>query len=219
MEETINIKCPNDGALLMVKNRPGLENMSITCPVCKQKMPFFKMIRVQAPDRQEKGTDYEGNPANNGGSNSAAMGGNTTYPQQQMQQQMQQPIQQPMGGPAVPPPLPGMNQTVRGPRIRVMNTGQTFPLRQGMNIIGRQAQRSSANIQLPPAPMNRMSREHIKIDVRMMGASVQCVCSLFKPDCNATYVNGMPLIFGNSFVLQHGTVISLPDCEVIFEMN
>lgn len=237
MEETINIKCPNDGALLKVRYRPGLENMSITCPVCRQKMLFSQMIKMESMERVEKGTQYPNMPQTPAESV-------TQYPQsispQPMPNQMQQHIHQPASTsqpphlqqphipqanpytqntkmPGCPPPLPNTSPKT-APRLRSTQFNQVYTLRVGANIIGRMAPNSSANIQLPASPLKRMSREHIKIEVRQNGNQYQAICSLFKPDCNATYVNGMPLTYGNTFILQHGAVLSLPDCEVVFEM-
>ena len=46
MNEVIKIKCPTCGAVLAAKNKPGLENKIITCPVCKQKNPFNNFIPI-----------------------------------------------------------------------------------------------------------------------------------------------------------------------------
>ena len=40
MVQIIQIKCPHCGAVLKVKQQPGLEKASITCPVCKKKSLF-----------------------------------------------------------------------------------------------------------------------------------------------------------------------------------
>ena len=40
MSDIIQIKCPFCGALLSVKALPGIENRSITCPVCRQTNRF-----------------------------------------------------------------------------------------------------------------------------------------------------------------------------------
>ena len=60
MEESIiKIKCPHCGVTLKLNsNIPGLEQKSITCPVCKEKSPFtaYKHVREEA----EPGTQYGG---------------------------------------------------------------------------------------------------------------------------------------------------------------
>jgi hypothetical protein len=46
MESIIKIKCPFDGAVLSVKNQPGIEGKSVTCPVCKNTYPFTQFRRI-----------------------------------------------------------------------------------------------------------------------------------------------------------------------------
>lgn len=56
MDEIIKIKCPNDGAILSIKNQPGLEKKNVTCPICKQSRPFTEYFKVVA--KQEEHTEY-----------------------------------------------------------------------------------------------------------------------------------------------------------------
>ena len=62
MDSYIQIKCPFCGALLKVKQQPGLDKASITCPVCKRKSAFNDYQKVAAQESED--TDY----LNNGGS-------------------------------------------------------------------------------------------------------------------------------------------------------
>ena len=64
MNEIIQIKCPFDGAVLSVKNQPGIESKSVTCPICKHKYPFtqFKKVTMRNED-DEPGTDFVGSGA------------------------------------------------------------------------------------------------------------------------------------------------------------
>lgn len=62
--DTIKIKCPYCSAVLAVKKQPGLENKSISCPVCKETSPFrlFKTVvyKVDKTEYPESGmTDAE----------------------------------------------------------------------------------------------------------------------------------------------------------------
>lgn len=54
MNDLINIKCPYCSVILKVKNQPGLQNMSITCPVCKRKslVRDFKVVKNKQDDEQ-----------------------------------------------------------------------------------------------------------------------------------------------------------------------
>ena len=53
MDQFIQIKCPHCGAVLKVKQQPGLEKASITCPVCKKKSPFTDFGTVINKDSEE----------------------------------------------------------------------------------------------------------------------------------------------------------------------
>lgn len=58
MNEIIQIICPGDGAILSIKNQPGLENKNVTCPVCKQSRPFSQYKRYVP--KTEEPTEYPG---------------------------------------------------------------------------------------------------------------------------------------------------------------
>lgn len=58
MEEIIQIKCPFDGAVLSVKNVPGIETKNVTCPICKHKYPFTEFKKV-VPESAKKDVDTE----------------------------------------------------------------------------------------------------------------------------------------------------------------
>lgn len=62
MNDIIQIQCPKDGAILSIKNQPGLERKNVTCPVCKQMRPFTQYKRYIAkaayPCRPDGVTQY-----------------------------------------------------------------------------------------------------------------------------------------------------------------
>lgn len=64
MDEIIQIKCPFCGSILSVKNMPGIESKSVTCPICRHKYPFTQFKRMaSAPDEHyhpggDEDTDY-----------------------------------------------------------------------------------------------------------------------------------------------------------------
>lgn len=59
MDEIIQIKCPFDGAVLSVRNQPGIETRNVTCPICKQRYPFTKFRRITKPDTEnDPPTEY-----------------------------------------------------------------------------------------------------------------------------------------------------------------
>lgn len=52
----LKIKCPHCGSVLSVKNEPGLNEKSTTCPVCKQKSQIKDFERIA--DRLQEKTEY-----------------------------------------------------------------------------------------------------------------------------------------------------------------
>lgn len=59
MDEVIKIKCPFDGAVLSVKNQPGIETKKVTCPICKHTYPFTEFRQVKpAADNSDPDTKY-----------------------------------------------------------------------------------------------------------------------------------------------------------------
>ncbi len=103
-------------------------------------------------------------------------------------------------------------------RIVVLSTNTPFQLREGKNVIGRQATGSAAQIQIP-CVNRRMSREHLVIEVKNEhGQGLVHYLSLTKQQVNPTYVGSVLLEYGDKIVLQHNDVIKLPDLEVRFEI-
>lgn len=45
MADIVTIKCPKCGAVIKVKNVPGIESKSVKCPSCKEINPFIKFKR------------------------------------------------------------------------------------------------------------------------------------------------------------------------------
>lgn len=195
-QDILKIRCPYCGAVLSVKNQPGIETKSVTCPICKQKSPFkaFKAVNVNA----DPGTDLpnQGHGAGN------ATGGDAT---QIMQNGAQHSTAQSQG-------------LLIGSLI-VVSTGQTFNLRPGRNVVGRKAQASSANFQIDTAGGKRMSREHLIVDVARVGDSFMHTAKLYKERVNDTFINDSRLCYGDTIVLQRGDIIHLPDADVKFNIS
>lgn len=95
----------------------------------------------------------------------------------------------------------------------------SFRLKVGKNIIGRKAQSSQADCQIPITDNRRVSREHLVIEVKKVdGRGFVHYASLYKPDVNKTTVNDVQLEYGDVIVLNHGDIIQLPDLTVKFEI-
>lgn len=191
MNEIIQIKCPFDGAVLSVKNQPGIESKNVTCPICKHKYPFTQFKRVESMPDDDCKTKYPGSEE----STRYAFG----------------------GGADDDTDLGSMNLSLG--RVKIADTGIVYQLKPGRNIIGRKGVRSSADFQIDTGEKRAMSREHIIIEVKKVPVKgfVHYI-SLFKERVNKTYIGDEPLLYGDCLVLNHGDIIRLPDASLIFEI-
>ena len=189
MEDLLKIKCPYCGAVLSVKSQAGIESKNVTCPICKQKSKF-RDFKVISEKQNEEATQYPDYETESG--YNARSNRTTQYYEE-------------------------INLTLG--RIKVVSSGKTFQLRIGKNIIGRQAQQSTADIQIPTEGSKRMSREHLIIELKkVQGKGIVHYASLYKQNVNETLINNVPLEYGDCVVLSHGDVINLPDAKVKFEI-
>lgn len=193
MNEIIQIKCPFCGAVLSVKNQPGMESKSVTCPVCKHKYLFTEFKRVSGGgSSDDDDTDY---PGGNGGDDD-----NTRYDDDDKTSGL-------------------LNPNLVLGKLVVVGTGTSFQLRPGRNVIGRKAQKSAANFQLATGESRAMSREHIVVEAkRVPGKGFVHYLSLFKEKVNDTFHGNEQLLFGDCIVLKHGDIIKLPDAKLRFEI-
>lgn len=180
MENTIKVKCPCCSKVLTVRNVPGIENMQLTCPICKQKSSFKAFRQINECD---DGTQYVGS------GNKQSDVTMDSKPQ---------------------------TSVVRG--VLRMGTDFVFPLKKGRNVVGRKASVSSADIQIQ-TESKRMSREHLVIEVKEIGGrGLVYYASLYKERLNQTFIGGEQITYGDSFVLNDGDIIKLPDCILKFEI-
>jgi len=92
-----------------------------------------------------------------------------------------------------------------------------FHLKSGRNVIGREASASSADFRIPTPDSNRMSREHLVIEVKKVpGKGFVHYASLYKQRVNDTRINGERLEYGDCIVLRHGDMLRLPDAVIRF---
>lgn len=112
----------------------------------------------------------------------------------------------------------GMNYVI-GRLVSQDNSKDIYELKLGRNVVGRKASASSADIQIFTGERRRMSREHIVIDVKKVeGHGLTHYISLYKEKLNPTYVCNEKLVYGDCLVLNHGDLIKLPDCTLVFEI-
>lgn len=106
-----------------------------------------------------------------------------------------------------------------GQLTMVSSSEPLFRLKVGKNIIGRKANASTADLQIPTNESKRLSREHLVIEVKKMpGKGFVHFASLYKLKSNATFINNDRLEYGDCIVLQHGDVLKLPDVSIKFEI-
>ena len=104
-------------------------------------------------------------------------------------------------------------------RLVVLSTGVVHQLRPGVNVVGRMATTTTANIQIPDITgNNRMSREHLVINVVQEYGGFAHYATLYKPGVNMTYVRNMPLVYGQQVPLYSGDLIMFPNETVRFEI-
>ena len=196
MDEIIQIKCPFDGAVLSVKNQPGIETKNVTCPICKHKYPFTQFKRIVSSTDNDPDTEY---PVGNKYLDDD--GERTSYEDN--------------GGKTQICCFPNYTLGI----LKVVGTSISYKLRPGRNVIGRKAQKSQSDIQIDTAEKRLMSREHLIIDIKKVPAKgfVHYI-SLFKEKVNKTFVGNDSLLFGDCLILSHGDIIKLPDATLRFEI-
>lgn len=110
------------------------------------------------------------------------------------------------------------NQVIGTLRLKGSAT-PPFQLKEGRNIVGRATSSSTADVQIPVLGSKRMSREHLIIDVKLVGENYVHTVSLYKEKVNETYVGENLLEFGDMVVLSPRDELRLPDATLIFEQD
>lgn len=190
--ETLKIKCPMCGAVLMVRKMPNMESKIVPCPVCKQKNKFTA-FKPYTPKGEEEHTNY----------GYGSQEDPTTYT-----------------NPNTDDTEIGKTPNYTLGQLQVVGSAQTFQLKIGKNLIGRKASQSHADFQIPLSPeKRRMSREHIAIEVqKVKGMGYIHTISLAKKEVNTTYVNDVRLEYGDKIVLKNKDLIKLPDASLLFSI-
>lgn len=204
-KEIKNVECPRCGARLKISIKTGtdLSRIGLTCPVCKVKSMLSEYkIEGGAPQLPPVPPVPNENEFGKGTCYGPEFGGTQYAPGFNSAQ--------------------GIEGTVMDARLGELRlpSGQRFTLKPGRNVIGRMASSSNATIQIPTGESRRMGREHLEIDVAGNPSSGYIyVASLVKQQSNYTAIDNQQIKFGDKVYLQHGSVISLPDAELIFELS
>lgn len=96
----------------------------------------------------------------------------------------------------------------------------SFKLKLGRNVIGRKCSSSKSDFQIDTNGKNRMSREHLVIDVKNEPhiGYIHCV-SLYKEKVNDTFIGNEKLEYGDCIIIKNGDIINLPDASIMFKMR
>lgn len=211
MNDIIVIKCPWCSTPLKVRNQPGLENKSITCPVCSNKSPFTSFGRATTPVVAQSPAP-QSQPVM-----SAPDEGETRYrPAADLENQTTGTGSSDPGAGSASKSIP--TNTVIG-TLKVIGSTEPFQLKKGRNVIGRKATSSGADIQIPTGNSKTVSREHLVIDVKdIPGAGITHYVSLYKENVNRTFIGPEQLMPGDVIKLKSGDIIRLHDITLKFEI-
>lgn len=104
-------------------------------------------------------------------------------------------------------------------RLIVTESGDTYQLKVGKNIVGRKSKNSQSDFQIDTGENRAMSRSHIVIDVKKVEyrGFIHSI-SLYKENVNATFIGDEPLLPGDSVILNDGDIIKLPGTILRFEI-
>lgn len=113
-----------------------------------------------------------------------------------------------------------MSQNFTFGELKVLNSSvPKLRLKTGKIIIGRKANSSIADFQIP-TETNRMSKEHIVIEVKKVPQKgIVHYISLYKERVNDTFLNEEKMIYGDCVILKNGDIIKLPDATLKFEIS
>lgn len=114
-----------------------------------------------------------------------------------------------------------MSQNFTYGELTVLNSNvPKLRLKTGKIIIGRKANSSVADFQIPTDGSNRMSKEHLVIEVKKVPQrGIVHYISLYKERVNDTFLNNEKMVYGDCVVLKNGDLIKLPDATLKFEIS
>lgn len=185
----IKVKCPTCGKVLRLAETPDIGKAVFTCPVCNNKHVVGRCQRIQSMPSAEE-TQYAGSAGSNAyGAEETRIAGRETG----------------SGG-------AGMQNIGH----LVDAAGRNYQLRCGVNTIGRQANTSSATVQIQ-TPDLYMSRNHAVIEVRTVsGRTVYLLKN--STNKNPSYMNGSMISAGDQLVLNDGDRMKFGNTELIFKL-
>lgn len=217
----IFVRCPHCSNRLGVKLNSNTLPKTLTCPLCHQNSPFdaFKVEKTPAPA-----------PARpQGGETDLLVGGRVVAGSQHS---AYSPLEAPGYDPNKTEVLSGamrnddptdekthfdsLSNSSCGKLVFLNGNIPAAQLREGCNIVGREANSSSANIRLPRT-FDRISREHLEINVKRVGGGYKHEIKLYKREVNTTMLNSTTMGGGDVYLLNDGDLIKLPELTIRFE--
>lgn len=117
--------------------------------------------------------------------------------------------------PEFPPTSPGWQSANQDyGQLKIIQSGQICPLKPGINVIGRNASTSTADIKVTNDPY--MSRQHVRIDAIDVGLRIEH--RLYEINSkNVIKVDGKPINRGDILILNFGTKLTMGLTDFIFE--
>lgn len=192
------IKCPNCGVILAVKNSKDEEEKRISCPKCKTGL---KVMFSKPKPKEELLTAH------------------TVYGPQQPQPTSQNAGATQLGGTVVgavngSTQLATPQTLVRQARLEC--DGKAYDLELGENTVGRKAQTSHATIQIDTTD-RYMSRQHALITVTRLRDGGLKVTLRNDQNKNDTLVNGLTIENGDEIRLTNGNRITMGHTTILYK--
>ncbi|MFI3295392.1 MAG: FHA domain-containing protein [Rikenellaceae bacterium] len=102
-------------------------------------------------------------------------------------------------------------------QLQLLNTEFIYQLKEGLNVIGRKAKTSMANIQIDSSDRT-MSRSHVIVDVcRFTNNHLHYISN--SNNTNPTFINGILIEAGDKMVLKGGEIIKMGNVLVKFVLD
>lgn len=200
----IKIKCPTCGKVLRLADAPNINQASFTCPVCKDKHVVGKCQRVMNTPTSEE-TQYDSHQSTGYSCGEETQIGGCSQRSEETQ----------IGGYSQRGDETRIGFAPKGAGCLVDSFGRSYPLRQGVNTIGRKAQTSTATIQIQTDD-HYMSRNHAIIEVRHGGGKTICLLKNWD-NKNSSYLNGTLVAAGDQLVLNNGDRMRFGKTELTFK--
>lgn len=191
----IKIKCRSCGKILRLADKPGINNATFNCPVCKANHRVGDCLRMV--DSSKQSISNEETQYGTGSKYNASSAEETQYSSN--------------GGEETR--FVGAKQMLKIGCL-VDSYGHSYQLKLGINTIGRKANTSTASIQIDVTDRT-MSRSHAIIEVKNVGGQVLHILRN-GANKNPSYLNGTLLESSDQLVLNNGNRIKLGETVLMF---